>query len=162
MATRDTAKIFEEILERVKVLDPINTRKWFDDLAVSRFDGGLLQIGCPDEATASFLNDTCRANFTQAAQNITGHLVTVKFSVTDNQPFDSKNRKSKDSVKIHPDYTFNSFVVGPSNRLAHASCVAVSHSPGITYNPLFLYGSVGLGKTHLLHAICHETQKKIR
>src|SRR4030066_291368 len=55
---------------------------------------------------------------------------------------------------LHPDYTFDSFVVGPSNRLAHASCVAVSQALGSTYNPLFLYGSSGMGKTHLLHAVC--------
>ena len=52
-------------------------------------------------------------------------------------------------------------MIGPSNRLAHASCVAVSQSPGTAYNPLFLYGSVGLGKTHLLHAICNEARRRI-
>jgi chromosomal replication initiator protein len=62
-------------------------------------------------------------------------------------------------LKLHPDYTFANFVVGPCNRLAHASCVAVSRSPGTTYNPLFLYGSSGLGKTHLLHAVCHDTKQ---
>ncbi len=62
--------------------------------------------------------------------------------------------------KLHPDYTFDNFVVGPSNRLAHASCVSVSQSPGDTYNPLFLYGPDGCGKTHLLHAVCHEIHKE--
>ncbi len=52
-------------------------------------------------------------------------------------------------------------MVGPSNRLAHASCVAVSHSLGNTYNPLFIYGNSGLGKTHLLQAICFEAQRKL-
>jgi chromosomal replication initiator protein len=61
---------------------------------------------------------------------------------------------------LHPDYTFDSFVVGPSNRLAHASCVAVSQAPGETYNPLFLYGNAGLGKTHLLHAVCHSVRQR--
>ncbi len=63
-------------------------------------------------------------------------------------------------LKLHPDYTFDDFVVGPSNRLAHASCIAVSQSLGDTYNPLFIYGNSGLGKTHLLHAICFEAQRK--
>jgi len=155
----DTVQIFANILDLVKALDPAHTRKWFDDLVVMRFAHGLLEIGCPDEVTSQFLHDNCRRSFTKAAQNITGHLVTVKFSPVQTR-FASPAAQPGWTVKVHPDYTFENFVVGPANRLAHASCIAVSHSPGTTYNPLFLYGSVGLGKTHLLHAACHETQKK--
>ena len=158
MAARTTAEIFLDIVELVKALDPVNTRKWFDDLVVKQFDGGLLEVGCPDEATAQFMHDNCMNNFTRAAQNITGHLVSVCFSVVSK----SSNISSSipvSSVKLHPDYTFENFVVGPCNRLAHASCVAVSHSPGNTYNPLFLYGNSGLGKTHLQHAICHGARQ---
>lgn len=156
----DTARIFAEIIDLVKTLDPTNTRRWFDDLVVLQFAHGLLEIGCPDEATAQFLTDTCRSAFTKAAQNTTGHLVTVKFSPTVAKIPSTTASKPNQALKVHPDYTFENFVVGPANRLAHASCIAVSHSPGTTYNPLFLYGSVGLGKTHLLHAVCRETQTK--
>jgi hypothetical protein len=156
----DTAQIFANILDLVKTLDPANTRKWFDDLVVLRFAHGLLEIGCPDEATAQFLYDNCPRTFNKAAQNATGHLVTVKFSPIQTRFAPSTTPRPQWAVKVHPDYTFENFVVGPANRLAHASCIAVSHAPGTTYNPLFLYGSVGLGKTHLLHAACHETQKK--
>ncbi len=157
---QDAKEIFEAIVERVKVLDPANSRRWFDDLAIKNFSGGLLEITCPDTESAGFLQDNCSSSFTRAAQQITGHLVSIKFSA------DGKLTKNKPSVsaaelRLHPDYTFDNFVVGPCNRLAHASCVAVSKSLGTTYNPLFIYGSAGLGKTHLLHAICRETRNNL-
>ena len=161
VATPEVEEIFADILERAKALDPANTRKWFDNLAVIHFDGGSLRIGCPDEATVQFLQDNCKNNFTRAAQQITGHLVTLDFTVDVNKKIESRDRRYQPTLRLHPDYSFENFVVGPSNRLAHASCVAVSQSPGNTYNPLFIYGSSGLGKTHLLHAVCFEAQRRL-
>ncbi len=155
---QDAREIFEAIIDRVKVLDPVNSRSWFDSLTLKNLNGGMLEIGCPDSQSAVFLQDTCIASFNMAAQQITGHLVTIKF-ISDSKL--SKGKSAKQTTgepKLHPDYTFDNFVVGPCNRLAHASCVAVSKSPGKTYNPLFIYGTVGMGKTHLLHAVCRETQ----
>ena len=192
MAVREVEDIFTEIIDRTKTLDPANARKWFDSLRVLHLNGGSLGIGCPDEATVQFLQDNCKSSFTRAAQQITGHLIAVDFSVDAHEKVDSSSRGFESGsdeavlqkkhgstaglrraspgrelsevkirpLKLHPDYTFDNFVVGPSNRLAHASCVAVSQSPGNTYNPLFIYGNSGLGKTHLLHAVCFEAQRK--
>jgi chromosomal replication initiator protein len=121
-------------------------------------DGGSLGIGCPDEATVQFLQEHCKSTFTRAAQQITGHLIAVDFCISAAEMHG--RRHVQPSLRLHPDYTFESFVVGPSNRLAHASCIAVSQSLGNTYNPLFVYGSSGLGKTHLLHAVCFEAQRR--
>jgi chromosomal replication initiator protein len=61
-----------------------------------------------------------------------------------------------EQLRLNPNYTFENFVVAPTNRLAHAACVAVCDAPGMAYNPLFLHGTVGLGKSHLLQATCHR------
>jgi chromosomal replication initiator protein len=156
---QSTAEILNDVLDRVKTIDPVNVRKWFDDLHITAFDHGLMQIACPDQSCAQYLQDNCSSTFTQAAQNITGHLVSVEFFDVTTQP-DLREIDIPKYVRLHPDYTFESFVVGPCNRLAHASCIATSQNPGMIYNPLFLYGNVGLGKTHLLHAICHDARKQ--
>jgi len=170
LAAREIEIIFADILERAKALDPANARKWFDNLTVLHLERGSLGIGCPDEATVQFLCDNCKSSFTRAAQQITGHLVTVDFQLDSHKESLHPAPASGARLKLHPDYTFDNFVVGPSNRLAHASCVAVSSAigglgkgsrgAGSPYNPLFLYGNSGLGKTHLLHAVCCEAQRK--
>ncbi len=71
-----------------------------------------------------------------------------------------KRGKSKESCNINPQYVFETFVVGPSNSLAHAAAIAISENLGKAYNPLFIYGSTGLGKTHLLHAIGNAVKKQ--
>ncbi len=160
MAVREIENIFADVVERAKTLDPVNTRKWFEELTLIYLDGGSLRIGCPDEATAQFLRDNCKNAFTRAAQQVTGHLVSMDFVVGTGKITPNRGEALEPVLKLHPDYTFDNFVVGPSNRLANASCVAVSQSPGNTYNPLFIYGNSGLGKTHLLQAVCSEMKKR--
>ncbi len=160
MAVEEVENIFADILDRAKALDPVNTRKWFEQLMVVHLDGGSLEIGCPDEAKVQFLRDNCKSSFMRAAQQVTSHLVAVDFNVGRQEKSARDIGRRVGELKLHPDYTFDNFVVGPSNRLAHASCVAVSQSPGNTYNPLFIYGNSGLGKTHLLHAVCGEAGEK--
>ena len=92
MRAGETENIFVEIMDRAKSLDPANSRKWFDDLKVVQFSGGSLLVGCPDEPAVQFMRDNCARNFTQAAQQITGHLVTVDFGIYQPGQADRKNR----------------------------------------------------------------------
>lgn len=158
--SHNSTRILERMLEEVRILDPVNVRTWFNDLTVMDFSGGHLDIGCPDETKAHYLQDHCLSAFTQAAQRATGYLVSLSFHPLRMEPAAPTVRPpAPGTLRLHPDYTFDNFVIGPCNRLAHASCIAISQNPGAIYNPLFLYGSVGLGKTHLLHAVCHDSKQ---
>ena len=95
--------IFSEILDRTRTLDPVNTRKWFDNLHLVRFTGGLLEIGCPDEACAHFLQNKCKSSFTRAAQFVTGHLVTVQFSANGQAKQSFAGSTHKELLPLHPD-----------------------------------------------------------
>jgi chromosomal replication initiator protein len=121
-------------------------------------EGGTLQVQTSSSAHHTYLDQQCRETFNKAAQQITGRLITLQFlppTQQDSEPPLSFEAETK-ALQLNPDYTFSNFVTGTCNRLAQAACVAVAESPGHVYNPLFVHGSVGLGKSHLLQAVCHR------
>ncbi len=155
--------VWNDILGQVRTNQPQLSRGWFSDLEPSDLDGGVLHIRTSNEAQTRYLKQHCAAVFSEAAQAATGRLVTVLFE-TPPHPQESKGLKGlpfdddQDQLLLNPDYTFDHFVTGPCNRLAHAAAQAISEEPGRAYNPFFVYGPAGLGKTHLLQAICHTLQ----
>jgi chromosomal replication initiator protein len=148
--------VWRQMLQFVRTQHPGLHRVWFDTQMVPRqLTNGVIQITVPNVAQLNFCQSQCQQPFTAAAQAMTGRLVAVAFHC-DNIPHGGVFNEGDQPLALNPDYVFDNFVTGPDNRLAHAASLAVAEQPGKAYNPLFIHGGVGLGKTHLLQAVCQN------
>ncbi|MDY7011315.1 MAG: chromosomal replication initiator protein DnaA [Planctomycetota bacterium] len=145
-------------------------RPWFSQLEPAGLEHGQLDILVPGPDEQSYCRQHASRLFAEAAQITTGRLVSVHFSLANEPPaapaarhegqykavstLPAKQAGVEPAPTLNDEYTFESFVTGPCNRLATAACAAVAERPGRAYNPLFVHGSAGLGKTHLLQATC--------
>ena len=159
--------VWADILGYVRTHHAAIARGWFSQLSAGTLNNGVLRIIAANAPQLSYLIEHCVRAFVEAAQAATGRLVSVEFESATGETLESAGLARPASVdefsvagepnfRLNGDYVFDNYVVGPCNRMAHASCVSVSQSPGTNYNPLFLHGSAGLGKTHLIQAICHR------
>ncbi len=170
--------VWPAVLTHLRQHHPAMCRQWFEEIEPEGNAGGTFRVRVRQDVHRRYLENQCGRAFNEAHQAVTGRLDPVRFvGPDDGEPvatadqeslageFEAKPRPSAyrpaatstpsvDGVVLSPDYTFDQFVVGPENRLAHAASVAVGAQPGRAYNPLFIHGGVGLGKTHLLQAIC--------
>jgi chromosomal replication initiator protein len=137
---------------------------WLGEARPMTYENGALTIGVPNAYARDWLESRLASTISRLLVGIMSSNVAVNFVVAQAEELDSSQHASDErdsrfvpSPRVHhslnPRYTFDNFVVGSGNRLAHAACQAVADKPAKAYNPLFLYGGVGLGKTHLLHAI---------
>ena len=171
-ATPETfwSSLSENLLEVI----PADTfRVWFDNIRVGHMDEDGCELLTPNEFSAIWIRDNYLDVIRQEADKLVGYPYSVELlgSYEDDAEQSQNRIKPPTKVKstrttgpslhgrslgINPKNTFSNFIVGAGSELAHAACVAVSNAPAHAYNPLFLYGETGLGKTHLMHAVAHQ------
>jgi len=153
--------VWEELLSKLeKKLKPQNFKTWFKPTQLYSATSEKLTIMVPNDFFKKWLDRYYMGMIRREIAKISGHEMEVDFILPPKYNNIKKRKnvgfKKKRSVsRLNPRFHFNSFVVGNNNRLAHAAALAVAQSPARAYNPLFIYGKVGLGKTHLLQAIGH-------
>ena len=148
----------------------VSYRTWLLPLQLHHMDGDTAVIAVPDSAMIGYIRKKYAFFLKVAIEEKTGIQCEVDFISKEEAEKSASHAKKKllidtkqqqvshtalQNANLNPKYTFDTFVVGANNNLAHAASLAVAESPGEVYNPLFIYGGVGLGKTHLMHSIAH-------
>ncbi len=170
MRPRSAQKIWETALGELQIqVNKANYRTWLKKTVGLSYQGNELVVGVPNTFVAEYLEQNQRSLIEKTLIGLTHPDIKVLFRVDDRQQSSPNSNRARSYKRqrdpsqaqqpnlplFNPKYTFDSFIVGNCNRLAHAAALEVAESPGRSYNPLFIYGEMGLGKTHLLHAIGH-------
>jgi chromosomal replication initiator protein len=167
----DAKQVWRAVLGELQVsLSPANFETWLKDTTLVEIDESRFRIAAPNGFARDWLDNRYRTLVSQTLARVVGGSVQVEFVVAD-APGPVPSQADEDglpppasaggnTVNLNGRYSFSNFIVGSANRLAHAAALSVAERPGHAYNPLFLYGGVGLGKTHLMHAIGNAVAAK--
>ena len=161
-------EVWYMVLTRLEERIPSSSiETWLKPSSISSIEGNKIVLKVPNRFYKSWISENFESAIVEELKGILGlNEVLLEYEIAKKngkakaQPQQQTNSQSPSKPNLNPKYTFENFVVGPSNQFAHASALAVSEKPGKVYNPLFIYGGVGLGKTHLLHAIAHKVLKE--
>ena len=168
----DLTALWDQILQKMQQeLSTSSFETWVKRTRLLTISDNKLVIGVPNKFARDWLGTRYVSTLQKAVQDTLGRPASMQFVIADNleqmdpaQIIDADGHTAQPTTPVkkfslpllNPKYTFDTFVVGNSNRFAHAGSLAVSEAPAKAYNPLFIYGGVGLGKTHLMHAIGHQ------
>jgi chromosomal replication initiator protein len=160
-------EIWEKTLNIIKnELTEVSFNTWMKSAVPVSISNTCIKLGVPNDFTKEILDTRYKDLLINAINLITSKKYTIEFCILSEETAEIERKNSEVqnkalampdemSATLNPKYKFDSFVIGNSNRFAHAASLAVAESPAKAYNPLFIYGGVGLGKTHLMHAIGH-------
>lgn len=163
-------QLWEKTLNIIKSeMSEVSFNTWIKSCEPLSISSDSIKLGVPNEFTKDILEQRYKDLVTNAIKLISSKKYNIEFLIeSDTSELHSEDTTLRHNKKnsavvvndlmlatLNPKYTFDSFVIGNSNRFAHAASLAVAESPAKAYNPLFIYGGVGLGKTHLMHAIGH-------
>jgi len=153
----------KNLLEIAKKVGESLFELWFKPMRLMGLKDKVMTIGIPNRFFREWVEDYYPTIVNETVESIIGYPVSVKYKIIEKEDAALKKHDTKletrkiklasRGIYLSPKYTFDTFVVGPSNQFAHAASRRISENPGIAYNPLFIYGGVGLGKTHLMNAI---------
>ncbi len=165
----DIVSLWDKTLQLIKgELSPPSFNAFFKQIKPLQIQSNTIILLVPNDFTKGILEDRYLTLIESSVNQLSFKKYDIKFVLSENEvkgldkdPNIKEDKQSKKNYpNLNPKYTFDTFVIGNSNRFAHAACVAVAETPARAYNPLFLYGGVGLGKTHLMHAIGHHIMEQ--
>ncbi|SHJ01639.1 chromosomal replication initiator protein DnaA [Clostridium amylolyticum] len=163
-------ELWEKTLTILKgEMTEVSYNTWIKSCEPLSMSSDTIRLGVPNDFTKDILETRYKELVSNAIKQISSKKYNIIFSILSEETIEEQAKNLEDNSKrrssivvndemsatLNPKYTFDSFVIGNSNRFAHAASLAVAESPARAYNPLFIYGGVGLGKTHLMHAIGH-------
>ncbi len=175
----DIKQLWDDALVKIELsISSANFKTWFRDTQIMTIEDGTLTIGVPSVFVKDWLQDKYQTMILKTLRDISPHVRSLEYAVIQRSSRrNNRNNQRTQTVNaalpledyyinkadnLNPKYTFSSFVVGPYNALAHAAAKTVAEKPGISYNPLFIYGHTGHGKTHLIQAVGSEIKKSGR
>jgi len=172
-ANIDVKKLWDDALVSIELsITPANFKTWFRDTHVVSLEDGTITIGVPSVFVRDWLQDKFQQMILKVLRELTPYVRSIEYAVV--QRNDRRQESRSQTVNaalpleeyyinkndnLNPRYSFDTFVIGPFNALAHAAAKTVSDKPGITYNPLFIYGKTGHGKTHLIQAVGNKLKR---
>ena len=166
----DLKKLWDQTLTIIKAeMSEVSFNTWIKSCEPISISNDTIRISVPNSFTQDILEKRYKDLVANSIKSICSKLYKIEFLIASDIKSDETSKEDTPELKknkavlisdelsttLNPKYTFDSFVIGNSNRFAHAASLAVAESPAKAYNPLFIYGGVGLGKTHLMHAIGH-------